>query len=85
MAESADARDLKSLGGNFVPVQVWLWAPKAPVARLALRGTRLALGTSVTVSVRLPISVTRGGVAQMVERLNGIQEVVSSILIISTN
>jgi hypothetical protein len=28
VAESADARDLKSLGSNTVPVQVWSPAPK---------------------------------------------------------
>lgn len=27
MVESADTRDLKSLGSNTVPVQVWLAAP----------------------------------------------------------
>ena len=29
MAESVDARDLKSLGSNTVPVQVWFGAPNS--------------------------------------------------------
>lgn len=31
VAESADARDLKSLGSNIVPVQVWSAAPRKRV------------------------------------------------------